>query len=109
MAYELQWGRGREAAERRTIRSCSSRSTRRFNGAAAVKPRNATEENQALADLLALQWGRGREAAERNLALAAHSRHALGFNGAAAVKPRNAHEPHPPGHDHPAASMGPRP
>jgi len=38
--FGLQWGRGREAAERRSARACASGHCARFNGAAAVKPRN---------------------------------------------------------------------
>ena len=61
---QLQWGRGRMAAEGGKGRLDRRRSPRRFNGAAAGWPRKGGHANAGLRGNAGLQWGRGRMAAE---------------------------------------------
>ena len=112
--YSLQWGRGCSAAECRQSAATEADQRPRFNGAAAVQPRNGGGEGlgdmpeawasmgprlfsrgMLAADSVAsiprdwLQWGRGCSAAEWCSGLRAAERTRSGFNGAAAVQPRN--------------------
>ena len=85
--YQLQWGRGGEAAESTATVSpipvSSSLQWGRGGEAAESGGSIALFEHGEV-----LQWGRGGEAAESAGRGAAGIRHAAGFNGAAAVRPR---------------------
>src|SRR5437868_3581799 len=108
---QLQWGRGKESAERYRPRHPHT-SAKSFSGAAEMNPRGygpqlpmhvskrcfkgAAEKNPRRADSFcarydprpALQWGRGKESAESGDRADTRREREIGFNGAAEKNPR---------------------